>query len=92
MIKAWNLCLLALLLSSSFHAIRADGDVVEDDEYADSERGFLIVRKFVKDEIVIQGRNVTVTVDIYNAGSRCVLVLVCYFVASRVSIGNMQCF
>lgn len=43
--------------------------VEESDEYADSERALLIVQKAIKDELVVAGRNVTVTIDIYNAGS-----------------------
>lgn len=53
----------------------------EDDEYADAEKAHLVVRKFIKDAIpvptsengalsglIVQGRNVTVVIDIYNAG------------------------
>jgi hypothetical protein len=58
---------------------------VEDDEYADIERAHLVVLKsitgsipaFVNDPspgaisgLVVQGRNVTIVVDIYNSGVR----------------------
>jgi len=44
-------------------------DAPEDDEYADTERAHLIVRKSVAEELLVQGRNVTITVDIFNAGN-----------------------
>jgi translocon-associated protein subunit beta len=39
-----------------------------EDEYEDVERAHLIVRKFTNDELVVQGRNVTVTLEIFNGG------------------------
>ncbi|EFJ50017.1 hypothetical protein VOLCADRAFT_117033 [Volvox carteri f. nagariensis] len=64
--------ILALLLATSLLLvpIRADDEegVIDDDEYADVQRAHLIVRKFVKDELVVQGKNVTVEIDIYNSG------------------------
>ncbi|KAG2496030.1 hypothetical protein HYH03_005952 [Edaphochlamys debaryana] len=67
--------LLALLIASSLmlSPIRAEEEgvadaVEEDDEYADAQRAFLVVRKFVKDDVVVQGKNVTVDIDIYNSG------------------------
>ncbi|KAG2445045.1 hypothetical protein HYH02_008913 [Chlamydomonas schloesseri] len=62
---------LALLLASALlinPIVRADDDGVEDDEYADTARAMLIVRKFTKEDIVVQGKNVTVEVDIFNSG------------------------
>lgn len=51
---------------------------LEDDEYSDeevppAELAHLVIRKFTKDDadgepVVVQGRNVTITIDIYNAG------------------------
>lgn len=70
--RVLRLGLIGLLLSVAFQASWAseeDVDVeVEDDEYADVERAHLVVRKFVTDSSVVQGRNVTVTIDIYNTG------------------------
>lgn len=70
----WAWLFAALLLVSGWTATmsRADEnteDVTDDaDEYEDVERAHLIVRKWSKDELVVQGRNVTVTVDIFNSG------------------------
>ena len=43
----------------------------EDDEYADEEKAFLIVRKAPLEDDVVVGSNLTVVIDIHNAGSRC---------------------
>lgn len=69
--------LLALLFSSQLLAVRAQDDEAaiadDEDDYADAEetaeRAFLIVRKYIKEELAIQGENVTVFVEIYNAGT-----------------------
>lgn len=65
----WALAAL-LLISNSMH-VRAEGveDSEEEDEYEDVARAHLIVRKSVGDELVVQGRNVTVTISIFNAGA-----------------------
>lgn len=44
-------------------------DDAEDDEYGDAERALLVVRKTVAEDLAVQGRNVTVHLDIFNAGS-----------------------
>ena len=41
----------------------------EDDDYADAERAHLIVRKWFKEERAVQGRNLTVFLEVYNAGN-----------------------
>jgi translocon-associated protein subunit beta len=65
----WALAAL-LLISSAMH-VRAEGveDGEEEDEYEDVARAHLIVRKSVGDDLVVQGRNVTVTISIFNAGA-----------------------
>jgi hypothetical protein len=69
--KAWH-CLLigALLLAGNFHSIRAEeaAEAVEDDDYAEPDRAQLVVRKAAKDELVIQGRNVTIELEVLNGG------------------------
>jgi translocon-associated protein subunit beta len=60
----------ALLLLSPLASVRAEDEgVADDDEYADVQRALLVVYKFTKDELVIQGKNVTIEVDIYNSGA-----------------------
>ena len=64
---------LVLALGSPAWAEEAGSASVEDDEYADSDRATLIVRKFVKNDtplLLVHGRNVTVMLDIYNSGTR----------------------
>ena len=66
--KAWH-CLLigALLLAGSFPSIRAE-EAVEDDDYVEPDRAQLVVRKAAKDELVIQGRNVTIEIEVLTGG------------------------
>jgi hypothetical protein len=67
--------LAALLLCASFLAapVRAEGDVVdEEDDYEDEERAFLLVKKSVVEENVVQGQNFTVRLDLFNVGTTCV--------------------
>mmetsp|Transcript_35736 Transcript_35736/g.63731 ORF Transcript_35736/g.63731 Transcript_35736/m.63731 type:complete len:230 (-) Transcript_35736:247-936(-) len=64
--------LAALLLCASFLAapVRAEGDVVdEEDDYEDEERAFLLVKKSVVEENVVQGQNFTVRLDLFNVGT-----------------------
>uniref|UniRef100_A0A061R6R6 Translocon-associated protein beta n=1 Tax=Tetraselmis sp. GSL018 TaxID=582737 RepID=A0A061R6R6_9CHLO len=42
--------------------------VVEDDDYEDEERAFLLVKKSVVEDPVVQGNNFTVRINLYNAG------------------------
>lgn len=64
---------MLLLLLASPVCVRSDGeDSADDDEYGSDERALLVVRKSVSSELAVQGRNVTVSIDIYNAGTRCV--------------------
>eukprot|EP00798_Chlamydomonas_sp_ICE-L_P017564 gene17564-23887_t len=60
------LCISALLLTAGS---RAQDDDVEDDEYADIDRAHLVVRKYMVEQEIVQGRTVTVNVDIFNSGS-----------------------
>lgn len=77
--RSWlHLALLALVAASAFQQVAwaEEDEGVEDtatpddenDEYADVERAHLVVRKYIKEEYVVQGRNVTVYIDIYNGG------------------------
>jgi hypothetical protein len=80
----WQLVLLfGLVLSASLHRVAseeaADAEVdvedapasgeVEDEDYADTERAHLIVRKWFKEDQAVQGRNLTVNLEVYNAGN-----------------------
>lgn len=66
--KVWQgLFLTALLLVAS---ARAEEAAEEGDDYGGDERAHLIVRKYVKEDVAVQGRNLTVHVDVYNAGVR----------------------
>jgi hypothetical protein len=71
------LLLLSLVACAALAAAAAEEEAeageVADDDYQEAERGFLVVRKFFatgkEDEWGVQGRNLTVTVDVYNAGT-----------------------
>lgn len=75
----WKLLLIfGLLLSASVYRIAADEDAAEakeeadeaedDEDYQEADKAHLIVRKYFKDEFGVQGRNLTVFLEIYNAG------------------------
>jgi hypothetical protein len=73
------LILFGLVLSSGLYKVYADDDADDgseaeddDDDYADAERAHLIVRKFIDQDLGVQGRNLTFTIEVYNAGTRCV--------------------
>ncbi|KAF6263358.1 translocon-associated protein beta-domain-containing protein [Scenedesmus sp. NREL 46B-D3] len=40
-----------------------------DEDYSEADKAHLIVRKYFKEELGVQGRNLTVYLEIYNAGS-----------------------
>lgn len=65
------LCLLGgapLIKAAEDAAAESDKVVIDDDEYADTEKAFLVVRKSIKEEVIVQGRNMTVRLHIYNGG------------------------
>ncbi|KAI8474182.1 MAG: translocon-associated protein beta [Monoraphidium minutum] len=47
----------------------APAEEAEDDDYADADRAHLIVRKWFKEEQAVQGRNLTVYLEVFNAGN-----------------------
>lgn len=68
--KAWHFVLIAaLLFVGNLHSIRGEDDAaVEDEEYAEADRAHLVVRKAAKAELVVQGRNVTIEIEVLNGG------------------------
>jgi Translocon-associated protein beta (TRAPB) len=76
--KSWKVILLfGLLCTLTVHrafaeeeAEDAEGEAEDDEDYADADRAHLIVRKYFEDQFGVQGRNLTVYIDIYNAGTR----------------------
>ncbi len=69
-----SLALLAtILMASCWNSMLTIATEDVEDEYEDVERAHLIVRKFTNDELVVQGRNVTVTLEIFNGGPAWVL-------------------
>jgi hypothetical protein len=76
---AW-LLLLALIATAAVHRVVAEEDDAEsyveaDEDYQEADRAHLVVRKYFKNEAQgvhegVQGRNLTVYIDLYNAGTR----------------------
>jgi len=74
----WKALLLfgLVLTAASLRVVAAeDGEDADvEDEYAGEERAHLVVRKWLNlkaEEHVVQGRNLTVIVELHNAGIRC---------------------
>ena len=70
--RRFALAFVALLLASSLVAVRSqDDDVeVEDEEEVEEEKAFLITRKSIVETDIVVGKNATVLVEVYNAGTR----------------------
>lgn len=70
---SWKaLLLFGLVLSAAVCRVASEdagGDAEEDEDYLEAEKAHLIVRKFFKEEMGVQGRNLTVHLDVYNAGT-----------------------
>lgn len=64
-----------LVLTHGMHSVRAEdedapaADDVDDEDYAEAERAQLIVRKSLSEDLGVQGRNLTFTIELYNAGT-----------------------
>lgn len=79
MARSWRaLLLLGLLATAALHmaageeepaAEEAAAEEAEDEDYAEAERAHLIVRKYFKEELGVQGRNLTVHLELHNAGT-----------------------
>lgn len=69
---SWKAILLfGLVLSAGLARAAEDNKAASEaeDDYADEERAHLLVRKWIKDEVAVQGRNLTVHLEVYNAGN-----------------------
>lgn len=69
----WKALLLFGLVISAAYLVAAEEDEVDaaDDDYAEAERAFLVTRKYFQDgkeDRGVQGRNLTVTIEVFNAG------------------------
>lgn len=70
------LILFGLILSSGLYKVYAEDDAEdstevedEDDDYADADRAHLVVRKTIDQDLGVQGRNLTFTIELHNAGT-----------------------
>lgn len=88
-----SIAFAALLLCASVIApVRAqDSTSSEDEEYADEEKAFLIVRKAPLEDDVVVGSNLTVVIDIHNAGSRCDQPAGCLHKSGLLSMQGSGC-
>eukprot|EP01023_Acetabularia_acetabulum_P028355 TRINITY_DN2680_c0_g1_i2.p2 TRINITY_DN2680_c0_g1~~TRINITY_DN2680_c0_g1_i2.p2 ORF type:complete len:263 (+),score=28.71 TRINITY_DN2680_c0_g1_i2:110-790(+) len=65
----WLLLFFALLSHSRCQDVVADEYDDEYEEIPEEDTAFLIVHKYVKEESIVVGRNLTFVLNIYNAGS-----------------------
>ena len=68
--KRCRLMLSVLFVAALVMAPAYCADEGEDDEYADEEKALLIARKSITSSDVVLGGNLTVVIEIYNAGTR----------------------
>jgi hypothetical protein len=75
---SWKALLLAALIGTAFVVVRPalaqEADDVEDsevadDDYADEEAAFLLIKHHIATEPVVQGRNITVDLELHNVGN-----------------------
>lgn len=68
---SWKaLFLFGLVLSAAVCRVASEDAEAEDEEdYSEAEKAHLIVRKYFKEDMGVQGRNLTVHLDVYNAGT-----------------------
>jgi hypothetical protein len=65
------LLLFGLVLSAAVLQVASEEaeEAADEEDYAEAEKAHLIVRKYFKEEMGVQGRNLTVHIDVYNAGT-----------------------
>jgi len=66
------LFLFGLVLSAAVCRVASEeaaSEAEDEEDYAEAEKAHLIVRKYFKDDMGVQGRNLTVYIDVYNAGT-----------------------
>lgn len=63
---------LASILAAQFLVGRCQDEEVEieDVEDVEEEKAFLLTRKSIVEKEVVVGRNITVQIEVYNAGTR----------------------
>lgn len=72
-VLAFALCgvLLFACIGAGFCAEEPETDVedIEEAVEPEEEKAFLILRKYIEEKEVVTGRNYTLKIDLYNAGS-----------------------
>lgn len=62
-------CIGAGLCSDETEAMEADVEDVEEPVEPEEEKAFLIIRKYIEETEIVTGRNYTLKIDLYNAGT-----------------------
>jgi hypothetical protein len=62
-------CIGAGFCSEETEALETDVEDVEEFVEPEEEKAFLIIRKYIEEKEVVTGRNYTLKIDLYNAGS-----------------------
>ena len=64
-------CLAAILATQLLGGYCQEDEVeIEDVDEIEEEKAFLLTRKSILDKEVVVGRNTTVQIEVYNAGTR----------------------
>lgn len=69
--SVWAFAALLLIASATAPAFGQDSALSEDNEVIEEEKGFLLVRKSAIPPQSVVGSNLTIVIEIHNAGSRC---------------------
>ncbi len=67
----WAIAALLVIAATAVPALGEDAALSEDDsEHLEEEKAFLIVRKSATPKETVVGSNMTVVIEVHNAGSR----------------------
>lgn len=70
MARKSSIFLAALLLAACISTAFCEDDI-EDVEDIEEEKAFLVTRKSIADKELVVGKNLTVQIEVHNAGTRC---------------------
>lgn len=89
--SVWAFAALLLIASATAPASGQDSALSEDNEVIEEEKGFLIVRKSAIPPEPVVGSNLTILIEIHNAGSRCASIMHSAAMISKLQSSPLLC-